>query len=141
MREEGSSRKDILRIAVGMLIGDVLMCIVFICLKRFSLSVVLGAVLGTVFALANLFYLDYSIGQALKKGDSMQSYFRRSYLVRMLIHAACIAIAALAPFINTVAGIVPLFFPKLVIYAMQLLGLYKPDEIKTPAETEAKDER
>ena len=141
MREEGSAKKDILRIAVGVLIGDVIMCIVFICIKRFDLSVVLGAVLGTVFAVANLFYLDYSIGRALEKGDAMQSYFRKSYMVRMLIHAACIVLAALLPFINTIAGIVPLFFPKLVIYAMQLLGLYRPQAIKKQAETEATDER
>ncbi len=141
MGQEGSSKKDILRIAAGVLIGDVIMCVVFICLGKFSLSVVLGALLGSIFAIANLFYLDYSIGKALEKGDAMQSYFRKSYFLRMLLHAACIVIAALVPFIHTIAGIVPLFFPKIVIYAMQLLGLYKPQDIKAAARAEEADER
>ena len=130
MQEDNAILKETKHIAIGVLIGDVIMCVVFALFKRFDLSVVLGAVLGSVFAVGNIWYLGVSIKKTLKKGEGAQSYFRKTYIIRMLLHAVCIAAAALIPFINTLAGIVPLFFPKIVIYAMQLLGLYKPEEEK-----------
>ena len=130
MQADSTILKETKHIAIGVLIGDVIMCVVFAVLKRFDLSVVLGAILGSVFAVGNIFYLGISVKKALEKGEGAQSYFRKTYMLRMLLHAVCIAIAALVPFINTIAGIVPLFFPKLVIYAMQLLGMYDPEDNK-----------
>ena len=130
MQTDSTILKETKHIAIGVLIGDVIMCLVFVILKRFDLSVVLGAVLGSVFAVGNIFYLGVSVKKALGKGEGAQRYFRKTYFIRMLLHAACIAIAALVPQINTIAGIVPLFFPKLVIYAMQLLGMYDPEDNK-----------
>ena len=130
MQEDNDILKETKHIAIGVLIGDIIMCLVFVLLKRFDLSVLLGAVLGSVFAVGNIWYLGISVRKTLEKGDGGQVYFRKTYLVRMLLHAVCVIIAALVPFINTLAGIIPLFFPKLVIYAMQLLGMYKPEENK-----------
>ena len=130
MQADNAVLKETKHIAIGVLIGDVIMCLVFVILKRFDLSVLLGAILGSVFAVGNIFYLGVSVNKALEKGEGGQSYFRKTYIVRMLLHAVCVIIAALVPFINTIAGIVPLFFPKLVIYAMQLLGMYDPEDNK-----------
>ncbi len=130
MQDDNAILKETKHIAIGVLIGDVIMCLVFVILKRFGISVILGAILGSVFAVGNIWYLGVSIKKTLEKGEGAQAYFRKTYMVRMLLHGVCIAIAALVPFIDTLAGIIPLFFPKLVIYAMQLLGMYKPEENK-----------
>ena len=35
-------------------------------------------------------------------------------------------LAAKLPFVNAIAGIAPLFFPGVTIFAMELLGMYRP---------------
>lgn len=121
-------KKEIIHIAIGTLIGDVLMCMIFLILKKFGIDVVIGAVIGSVFAIGNFAYLGHCVQKALDLAEGGKSYLTRTYIVRVLLHATCIILAALLPFENTIAGIVPLFLPRATIYAMQLLGMYKPEK-------------
>ena len=116
------------RVGLGVLLGDVLICAVFALLHKFNYTVPLGALLGTVCAVGNFFLLGVSIQKGLDMGDAMQKYLKSSYALRMLMHLACIALAALLPCFHLIATIIPLFFPRLTILGMQLLGLYKPEK-------------
>ena len=118
------------RVGIGVLLCDVLMCIVFALLRKFDYTVVLGALLGTACAVGNFFLLGISIQKGLDMGDAMQKYLKSSYALRMLMHLVCIALAALLPCFHTVAAIIPLFLPRLVILVMQLAGVYKKEEKK-----------
>lgn len=126
--ETDAIKKEIKHIAIGTLIGSAITCIVFLIIRRFDYTVLLGALIGSAFAIGNFAYLGHCIKKAVDMADRGKSYLTKTFIVRMLLHAACIILAVLMPFENTIAGIVPLFFPRLVIYAMQLLGIYKPEK-------------
>lgn len=129
-------QKTILRetghIALGVLIADVMMCAVFALVGRFDYTVPLGALLGSVFAVGNFFLLGLTVQNAVEKGQDVKRFVRASYTGRMLLYVVCIVLAALLPCFQTVAAIVPLFMPQVVILVMRALGLYKPEPKKQP---------
>ena len=63
-------------IAVGVAIGDAVMCIVFALLKKFDYTVPLGALLGSVFAVGCFFLLGLSVQKAMELGEGTQKYLR-----------------------------------------------------------------
>ena len=44
-------------IAIGVLLADIVMCIVFLLLGQFDYTVVLGTLWGSVFAVGNFFFM------------------------------------------------------------------------------------
>lgn len=119
--------KETKHIVLGVLVMDVIMCLVFIVLKKFDLSVVYGAIIGTVFAVANFAYLGLCVIKAVEMGDKGKGYLQRTYIIRVLLNCACVVLAAKLEQVNIVAGVIPLFMPRATIYIMQLLGMYKPE--------------
>ena len=107
------------------------MCGVFALLGKFDLTVLWGALLGTAFAIGNFFFLGLSLQKGLEMGDQMPQHMQATYRLRMLLFVICIALGALLPCFHLIATIIPLFLPRIAIYGMQLLGVYKPD--KKPA--------
>ena len=126
-------------IAVGVAIGDAVICIVFALLRKFDYTVPLGALLGSVFAVGCFFLLGLSVQKAMELGEGTQKYMRATYTGRMLLYVVCILLGVLLPCFHSVAAIVPLCLPQLVIYAMRALGLYKPD--KPQADSHPKEEQ
>ena len=61
MKVQKAVLKETEHIALGVLIAAVIMCIVFALLKKFDYTVVLGALLGTVIAVANFFFLGVTL--------------------------------------------------------------------------------
>ena len=121
MKVQKAVLKETEHIAIGVLIADVIMCIVFALLKKFDYTVVLGALLGTGIAVANFFFLGVTLQKAVGMQEFASKYVRQSYSLRMFFHP--------------VAAIIPLLMPQFVIYAMRALGLYKPDKpTENPAE-------
>ena len=59
--------QETLHIAVGVLIADVVMCVIFALCRRFDDTVVLGALLGTVFAVGNFFLLGLTVQKAVER--------------------------------------------------------------------------
>ena len=49
-----------------------------------------------------------------------------SYNIRMLLQALWIIIAIAAPCFQAFAGVLPLLFPRVTIYYLQITGKYKP---------------
>ena len=85
MKVQKAVLKETGHIAIGVLIADVIMCIVFALLKKFDYTVVLGALLGTGIAVANFFFL----GVTLQKAVGMQE-FASKYVRQTETAAACI---------------------------------------------------
>ena len=138
--EDNSFGKEIRFIAAGVLIGDVIMCIIFLLLGKFSFTVILGALIGSAAAVGSMWYLGKSIDKALEKSDNAQAYFRRTYFIRMLLHAAAIAAGAVIPQISLPAVVIPMFFPRICIYVMQLMGKYKPGDFEAAKRAAEKKE-
>lgn len=120
--------KETKHIALGVLIGDVLMIAVFALLKKLDYTVFLGALLGSAAAVLNFFLMCVRAQKALADPDRAAMIIRRSYTVRMVFMVAVMAAGVAAPCFHVVAVVLPFLFPSIAIKMMQLLGVFNPKE-------------
>lgn len=115
--------------AVEMAAGIVIYAAGFFHLKADPASiigVILGSVLGTAVAVAVFWWmaasLQRSLDEAASGGKAVKKGVQAGYNKRLLAQAAWVAVAVFVPYINTVCGLIPLLFPKLAIYGLQITG-------------------
>ena len=96
MKVQKAVLKETGHIAIGVLIADVIMCIVFALLKKFDYTVVLGALLGTGIAVANFFFLGVTLQKAVGMQEFASKYVRQSYSLRMFFCFAGVIVSAVA---------------------------------------------
>ena len=66
--------------------------------------------------------LQKSLDEAASGGKAVKKGVQAGYNKRLLAQAAWVAVAVFVPYINTVCGLIPLLFPKLAIYGLQITG-------------------
>ena len=98
--------------------GIYLVIVTILCLALggdFSLPI--GAVYGIVLSALNFFLLGISAQNALGKSSpkSAQTYMNVMYCLRYLGLFALLTVAAIVPFINLIAAVIPLFFVRIAI--------------------------
>ena len=82
----------------------------------YDYTLIIGAVYGMVLCVANFFLLGKSAQSATKRSaKSAQTYMNTMYCLRYLGLFLLLAAAAMLPFINLIATVIPLFFPKIII--------------------------
>ena len=130
MKIQQATRRETLHIAVGVLCFSAVMNLVFALLKRWDLSVLWGTLLGGGFAVVNFFALGLTVQKVAADANEKRGKLtmQLSYTLRMLFTLFIIVLAIKLPGISWPAAVIPLFFPRLTILAMQLLGMYKPSE-------------
>ena len=115
-------------IAIGVLIGDAIMILVFFLLKKLHWTVFTGAALGSAAAVWNFYTMGRTVQKALQDADTAQMKVRRSYSLRTVTLLGILAVGMLVDWFDPFAVAIPLLFPGLTIHAMRLLGFYKPHE-------------
>lgn len=77
----------------------------------------IGAVYGTVLAVLNFLILGKSVQKAVKKRDAKAAniYMSKTYAIRYLGLFLLLTLGAIAPFINLLTSLIPLFFPRICI--------------------------
>ena len=126
---------------------SLLMIAVFLILRKFDFSVLLGAVIGSLTAIGNFFLMALSVQKAAdsippspreeteeedaEDGDAekplseeaknAKKRMQLSYTLRMLMIAAVAIISVSLPFINSWAALIPMLFPRIVISLVGLL--------------------
>lgn len=106
---------------IGLLILGVIMYGVFAAFGHYDLTVVLGALLGVAAAFANFAVLGMSVQKAVDKdAGGARISMASSYTLRMLMIAAVVVFAIKSPYINYLAAIIPLIFPRIVIMFFNL---------------------
>lgn len=118
--------KEIKHISIGSAICLALMFAAFAALKKFGMPVLLAGLIGTAATLICFIYLGRSVEAAASMGEKGPAHLKRTYMVRVAINLAVVGVAAGFDQLDTAAGILPLFFPRITIFGMQLLGMYKP---------------
>ncbi len=113
-------------IAIGILICDAVMLAVFALIGKFDYTVPLGALLGSVFAVANFFWMGVCLQKALSMGDAARGYTQRMFALRMLFCLAGMVLGVALPCFHSVAALIPFLMPKIVIYAMQIFKSIRP---------------
>lgn len=143
LKLQPASRKEVSRIAIGSLACDVVLIAVFavlglIGLVRFRYTVVLGALVGTAVAVLNFTLMCLMVQSVTGLDDEkkIRAKVQLSYNSRMLLQGVWCVVAFAAPCFQVVASVLPLLFPRVVIYYLQVTGQYKKSDRDTSAVTE-----
>jgi len=137
---EPTVRNETIRIAKGTCLFTLIMLLIFALLKKFSLSVVLGAALGTATAILNFFLLGLSVQKAAARMKGVEfppepdpddddappaptppevtqakQQMQMSYTGRMVMLAAVGILGLTLPCFHAVATVIPFLFPRLII--------------------------
>lgn len=83
----------------------------------FDYTLLAGAGYGNIICAGNFLALGKTAQKSLKRGSakSAQTYMNTMYCLRYFGLFLLLTIGALAPFINLVAAVIPLFFPRITI--------------------------
>jgi len=95
---------------------------------KFDYTVVLGSLVGAAVAIGNFAGICIVCQKVIDEQDEKRrkAALQASYNVRMLIQAVWIIVAIAAPVFQPFAGVLPLLFPRITIYYLQITGKYKP---------------
>lgn len=130
-------KKETARIGTGTAVAAVVMILVFFGLHLvipdsvpFDYKVIVGAVIGSAVAVGNFFFMGLTVQKIADTEDQDLAYRRMktSYHYRTMIQFVWIILAVTVPFINGVAGIIPLFVPGAVIKARGIFGTMKSNK-------------
>ena len=127
------SKKELTRIACGTAICTAVMWVIFAALHlvgwvKFDYTVVLGSLIGAAVAIGNFAGICLVCQKVIDEQDEKRrkATLQASYNVRMLLQAVWIIVAIGAPVFQPFAGVLPLLFPRVTIYYLQITGKYKP---------------
>ena len=147
MHLQAASRRELRRIAAGTAICTAAMWVVFAALHLvnwapFDWKVLLSGALGACVAIVNFWGICVTVQRAT--GDKNEKHRRAaiqvSYNMRMLAQALWVLLAVVLPVcFQWVAAVVPLAFPRIVIYYLQATGRYKPENGKGAPEANAEE--
>lgn len=86
-------------------------------LLNFNYTLFVGGIYGNIVTVLNFLLLGKTAEKALRRKSpkSAQSYMNTMYCLRYLGMFVLLSAAALLPFVNILAAIVPLLFPKIII--------------------------
>ena len=140
MKLQPASKKEVKRIAKGVIVCDVLMiaalfALSFVGVGTFSYRVFVGAVGGSVIAVLNFTIMCLTIQQATEIEDKkrMKAFVQGSYNGRLFLQAAWVVICFLVSHIHLIAGAAALLFPYVVIFYLNAKGkLMPPDPPRDP---------
>mgnify|MGYP002619913989 CR=1 FL=1 len=133
MKLQPESKKELLRIACGVSLCTAVMWVVFAALHlvgwvRFDSTVILGSILGAAVAIANFAGICFVVQKIIDEPDEKRrkAKLQLSHNARMLLQAVWVIVAIAAPCFQPFASVLPLFFPRVTIYYLQITGKYKP---------------
>ena len=148
MKLQPASKKEIRRIAGGILVCDILMIaglllLSFVGVGTFSYRVFIGALGGSLVAILNFTILCITIQQATEIEDKkrMKAFVQGSYNGRLLLQAVWVVICFAVSHIHLIAGALPLLFPHAVIFYLNSKGkLMPPDPPRDPSKAITEEE-
>jgi len=148
MKLQPASKKEVKRIAMGVLVCDVLMIAALFVLSlvgvgTFSYRVFIGAIGGSVVAVLNFTIMCLTIQQATEIDDKkrMKAFIQGSYNGRLILQAAWVVICFLVSHIHLFAGAAPLLFPNAIIFYLNAKGkLMPPDPPRDPSKAILEEE-
>ncbi len=133
MKLQPESKKELKRILCGTAICTAAMWVLFAALHlvgwvRFDLKLVLSSLVGDAVAVGNFAGICLMVQKVIDEQDEKRrkAQLQASYNIRMLIQAVWVIVAIGAPCFQPFAGILPLLFPRITIYYLQITGKYKP---------------
>ena len=149
MKLQRASRKEIRRIALGILVCDGIMIAGLFLLSQFDMGtfdlprILLGAACGSVIAIVNFTILCLTVQMAAEMTNQrkMKVKFQLSYNIRLFLQAGWVVACFAIPQIHFVAGAAPILFPNVVIFYLQSKNrLFDPSESSASSAPVVEDE-
>ena len=115
------------RIAIGVGVLLIAMFIVFALMGRMTLGVAIGGLLGGAYGVFSFFMLGMTMQKAIRETDETmaRARIRSSYSMRMMGALVVAVIAFALPFVDGLACMIPLLFPRATILLLQITGKIK----------------
>lgn len=115
-------KKETFYIAYFCIILSVLMHVVFLLLKNWSYTVILGNLLSLAVAILNFLFLGITVQKAVTLDEKeARKLMRSSQTLRNAAMFVLVVIGVVAPCFNTISVIVPLFFPRIAMLFRPLI--------------------
>ncbi len=109
-------KKETGYIAFWVLVFSILMQSIFLVVRRWDYTVLLGNILSGALGVVNFLLMGIAVQSAVNKEDKeAKDTMKVSQSLRTLLLFVVVAVGVLLDCFNTVAVIVPLFFPRLAI--------------------------
>lgn len=122
-------RRETLYITVWTLLFTALMEAVWLIIGRWTLPVLWGGLFGAFFAVLNFLLMGLTVQKAVGKEEKdAANLMRLSQAGRMLLLVLAGVAAALIPFIDLIAALIPLFFPRIAVAARPLFDRKKQQD-------------
>lgn len=148
MKLHPTSKRELKHIAIGVCCFLAVMLAVFFVVglvtKKTFLTprVLFCALLSSGYAVLNFYFLALSAQKAVASGSDAALILRRTALLRkagifLVLVIGVVVSGSTLPAIVALA--VPLLFPRLTIFAMQILGMYNPKETASGKEESSSD--
>ncbi|MBQ3557547.1 MAG: hypothetical protein IJA11_07105 [Oscillospiraceae bacterium] len=111
---DATVQRETLYILSWVLVLSVLLQAVFLVLRQWDITVLLGNALSGAAAVLNFFFMGLTVQKALEKDEKdAKTAMKLSQTYRMLFLIVVAAVGA--TFLNLWAAVIPLFFPRIAI--------------------------
>ena len=119
---DATVKRETLYIAYFCAILSVIMQAVFILLKKWDYTVLLGNLLSFAIAVLNFYFMGITVQKAVNMDVSdAKKLMKSSQGIRNVFIFVAIVIGVVLPYFNTVAVIVPVFFPRIALMFRPLI--------------------
>lgn len=136
MKADPTVRRETRYILLMTALLSVLMQAVFLVLGYWDYTVLLGNLLSGGVAVLNFYLMGLSVQKAVQREEKpAKDLMKTSQTLRMFMLFAAAALGVLLKCFNTVAALVPLFFPRIAIALRPLMDKKKEGGAKPDHET------
>ena len=95
---------------------SLIMQAIFILLKKWDYTVVLGNLYSLIIAVLNFYFMGLSVQKAVSmESEEAKKIMRSSQGLRNIFMFITLAVGVVVPLFNTIAVIVPVFFPRIAV--------------------------
>ena len=121
LKTDPTVKKETVYIAVWSVLFSLLMEAVFLVLSRWDYTVLLGNLLGLFISVGNFFLLGLTVQKAVTKDEKeAKTVMKLSQTYRNLGIVVLVGLGIILDCFNTVAVILPVFFPRIAIFLRPL---------------------
>ncbi len=134
-------KKETLRIALGVAVVGVLTQIVFALIGKWSVPVLAGGVLGSVWAVLNFLLMGITVQNSVGLDAALaRRKVQASYTVRSLVTCGVVLAAILIPWFHWVPAVIAVFAPRMAIAVMTAFRRDYGQPVEDPLPVPEEDE-
>ena len=123
--------KETVYIALSVLVLSMLLQAIFLIIGKWDITVLFGNLLSAVAAVLNFFFMGLTVQSCISKDEKERKQtMKASNAIRMLGLFVVGLTGLLLPVFNTIAVIVPFFFPRIAINFRPLFSKVLDDKVQ-----------